>query len=280
MKEEADRMEWSKAKNILIVILLVVDIFLLGTYIFRAGEEKAEQETIRTEVCKVLEKQGINVSKSIIPLDSMEFDPATTGISEKKRGNIEGLLGNVRESVNDEYTTFSGERGTFMFSKDSFSLVYESGKQIFGSENAKSLAKEIISALSVKTKEEEIICKKDDGGYKVIIPQIFSGIELFDCDVEIKISESGSVIASGSYICDGVINTYSDKILPASAVMLAFADAVKANGFTEVNVSDIRIGYMAKASDNKRLSLAPTLGIETDCGLFLVDMQTEKVYVE
>ncbi len=273
-------MEWSKAKNILIAILLVVDIFLLGTYIFRAETEKNEKEALRSEVCKVLKKQGINVSKEIIPLDSIEFNPATIGLRGKKRENAQLLLGDVSEIVDEEYTTFSGERGTFMFSKDSFSLVYESGKQIFGTESAKTLAKEIASALSIETDDAGIICKKDDGGYTVIVPQVFSEMELFDCDVEIKISESGSVIARGSYICDGAINTYSDDILPVSAVMLSFADEVKANGFTEVNVKDIRIGYTAKASDNKRLSLAPTLGIETDCGLFLVDMQTEKVYVE
>ena len=144
----------------------------------------------------------------------------------------------------------------------------------------KKLSEEIASALSVRTNSEAFCYGKSDGGYTVKIPQIISGIELFDCSIEIKISESGSVIAHGSYLCDGEITTYSDKVSTVSAVMLSFADAVKEKGFSGINVSDVRVGYMAKASDSKRVSLAPAIGIETDSGLFLVDMQTEKVYVE
>ncbi len=273
-------MEWSKAKNILIVLLLLVDVFLLGIYIFRAEEENRGHENIRIEICKVLQKQGISISKDMIPLDSVEFNPATINVREKNIEEMGKLLGKITEITSDDYTTYSGEKGTFMYNKDSFSLVYESGKPIYGVESAKKLSEEIVSALSIKTSSEKIEHKKSDGGYTVKVPQILSGIELFDCSVEIKISESGSVIAHGNYLCDGEITTYSDKVSPVSAVMLSFADAVQENGFSGIVVSDVRIGYTAKASDGKRISLAPTLGIETDRGMFLVDMQTEKVYVE
>ena len=273
-------MEWSKAKNILIVLLLLVDTFLLGIYIFRAEEENSGHENIRTEICTVLKKQGIEISKNMIPLDSMEFNPATVDVREMKREEIGKLLGNITETTSEDYTTFSGENGTFMYNKDSFSLVYESGKPIYGAESAKKLSEEIASALSVRTNSEAFRYGKSDGGYTVKIPQIISGIELFDCSIEIKISESGSVIAHGSYLCDGEITTYSDKVSTVSAVMLSFADAVKEKGISGINVSDVRVGYMAKASDSKRVSLAPAIGIETDSGLFLVDMQTERVYVE
>ena len=273
-------MEWSKAKSILIVLLAVVDIFLFGMYVFRTEKAKNEELTLRNEVCRVLRKQGISVDEEMIPKDSMEILPATIGVFGDCREIATKLLGKVSESFEAEYTTYSGEKGTFMFAKDSFSLVYESGKQILSEEKAKELAAEIAAALPIKTSEKGPECTKKDGSFVIKFSQIFSGMELFDCDVEIKISESGSVIAHGNYLCEGEISTYSDDVRPPSAIMLAFADAVKGQNLSDVTVEDISIGYTAKASDRERLSLAPTLGIRTNCGMFLVDMQTERVYIE
>jgi len=167
-----------------------------------------------------------------------------------------------------------------MFAKDSFSLVYESGVQVLGEERAKELAGEIIAAFPIKDPQKSMECRKDESGYVVRFSQVFSDIELFDCDVEIKISESGSIIAHGNYLCEGKIVTYSDDVLPSSAIMLTFADAVKSQNLSDVIVLDISLGYTAKASDSERLSLVPTLGIKTNCGTFFVDMQTERVSVE
>ena len=265
-------MEWSKAKNILIVLLAVVDIFLCGIYVYRTEQAKSEELALRSEVCKVLKKQGISVEESMIPQDSMEILPATIGVYKNNREIATKLLGEVSESFEGEYTTYSGEKGTFMFAKDSFSLVYESGVQVLGEERAKELAGEIIAAFPIKDPQKSMECRKDESGYVVRFSQVFSDIELFDCDVEIKISESGSIIAHGNYLCEGKIVTYSDDVLPSSAV--------KSQNLSDVIVLDISLGYTAKASDSERLSLVPTLGIKTNCGTFFVDMQTERVSVE
>lgn len=273
-------MEWSKAKNILIVLLVVVDVFLLGMYIWRTETAKKEEHALRVEVCDVLRNMGISVSEDMIPKDSMGVSPAIISLHSIGRKDAERLLGNVTESTSEDSTTFSGEKGTLMITKDSFSIVYESGRQVLGTEKAKTLAREIATALSVEAEEKNFVCKKDDGGYIVTIRQIFSDAELFDCDVEMKISENGSVIVSGKYICEGEITTYSGDVLSASAVMLAFADEVKKQGLRDVNVESINMGYAPKVSDGERLSLAPTLGIRTNHGMFLVDMQTERISVE
>ncbi len=270
-------MNWSRAKTVLIAILLAVNAFLLVTYVMRENEVRSDETAVRSDLCKILSAQGISVSEDTIPPDSVEIRPATRENIHDFQKTAERLFGSVVENTGEEGTAYVGDGGNVMFSKDTFSLVYESGEEVSGSQDAKNLARRLASKLRVSTASYDFICETKDGGYVVYIPQVFSGVHVFDCDIEMRISSGGNVLAHGKFLGKGKTSESSGEVIATSALMLSFADAVKVQGHDKLSISEITYGYGSKPLTSGVLSLAPTLEIKTSEGIFYVDMQTGKL---
>lgn len=270
-------MNWSRAKTILIALLLAVNVFLLVTYITRENAVRRDEMTVRTDVCRILAAHGIEVAEDIIPLDSVEIRPAMIRESADLGKVAERLFGEVTEENSGGSVAYFGEGGSIMFSNDAFSLVYESGKSVLNSGDAEALARSIASKLSVSTSTRDFSCVFGDGGYTVKVPQVLSGVSVFNCGIEFKISESGSVIASGKFIGNGRLVFTDGEVIRTSALLLSFADGVGKGDVAPLKVSAMSLGYISKTPAAGRVSLSPTIELATDKGMFYVDMQTGRL---
>ncbi|MBQ8004228.1 MAG: hypothetical protein IJ299_03960, partial [Oscillospiraceae bacterium] len=181
-------MNWSRAKTILIALLLAVDIFLLVVYIARDNGVRRDEMGVRADVCSILSAQGIEVAVELVPLDSVEIRPAML----RRKGNMEkaasAFLGKVTEESSGESVTYFGNGGSIMFSDDAFSLVYESGENVENEDDARALARSVAGSLAVSGSSRDWHCEANEGGYTVKIPQVFSGVPVFDSGIELKIS--------------------------------------------------------------------------------------------
>ncbi|MDF2838599.1 MAG: hypothetical protein K0S60_302 [Evtepia sp.] len=63
-------MEWSKLKNIIILILLILNLFLLFLVGGRAQQRAEAQEEIKKSTIAYLLKNGIKVDEKIVPWDA------------------------------------------------------------------------------------------------------------------------------------------------------------------------------------------------------------------
>lgn len=267
-------MNWSRAKTVLIVLLLAVNAFLLVTYITRENSVRRDEVQVRADVCRILGGQGISVSEDVIPLDSVRIRPAILIEKVDMKRAAERVFGETKETRSEGSTTYLGKGGSILLSGDMFSLVCESEEIVGNEEDALRLASDIASKLYIKTERRYFSCNSEDGGYVVSVPCMLSGVEVFNCGIDIKISESGSVIASGKFIGKGSLRRATGNAMNTSAVMLEFADGIREAGYTGVKISRVNLGYMSKGSVSGRVVLTPVLEAETSVGVFHVDMQT------
>lgn len=266
-------MDWSRAKTILIICLFAVNIFLFGTYMVKENENREEKARLRAEVCKVIAQQGITVKEESIPDDSVEIGHATVKVPEDTAALAEALFGEVTETAGQDNVAYSGKNGNIMFFGDSFSLVYESGSEIRGEEDAVLLASDLAAKLGFETEKKEFRTEASDGGYSISLPQIFSGMKLFGSEFELRISSSGSVIGNGRFIGRGRLLRAEGETLEISALLLDFADIVKAIGKEKINISQIECGYFAKHRTAGAVYLAPALKVITDDEVFHINME-------
>ena len=269
-------MNWSRAKTILITLLLAVDIFLLVVYISRDNGVRKDEIALRTDVCGILSAQGIDVDEALIPLDSVGIRPAVLQRKTDMQNAAVSFFGKVSEEKSGENITYSGEGGSIIFSDDAFSLVYESGRTVEDEEEAKTLARAVARSFAVTGGVRDYTCRSDEGGYSIGISQMFSGAPVFDCGIEVKISTSGSVIASGKFIGKGVRVPTDGTVMKTSALMLSFADGAVKEALCPLKISSVTLGYISKTPAAGRVSMSPTLCVTTDKGVFYVDMQSGK----
>ena len=269
-------MNWSRAKTILIALLLAVDVFLLVVYISRDNGVRRDEMILRADVCNILSAQGISVDEQILPLDSMGIRPAVLQRKTDMQKAAVSFFGKVTEEKSGENIIYSGEGGSIMFSDDAFSLVYESGESVNSEEEAKALAKAVAGSFGVTKGIREYSCRSDEGGYSIGISQMFSGVPVFDCGIEVKVSPSGSVIASGKFIGKGVRVPVDGEVIKTSALMLAFADGAKKEALLPLKILSVTLGYISEMPAAGRVPMSPTLRVTTDKGVFYVDMQSGK----
>ena len=70
-------MEWSRVKNILIVLLAIVNVFLFFVYLGTTVEDAKGNEELVANTVSVLQKNGITVKDSVIPVNNPVLYPAT-----------------------------------------------------------------------------------------------------------------------------------------------------------------------------------------------------------
>ncbi|MBR5542754.1 MAG: hypothetical protein IKU65_01485 [Oscillospiraceae bacterium] len=265
-------MDWSRAKTVIIALLLAVNAFLLVTYIMRENEARGDELTLRHEVSEILSLQGIEVEENIIPLDSVKILFATVKARNDAEKLALRLFGEVKETSDGEGTVYSGAGGNIMFLKEAFSLVYESGKSVQTPDDARALAEEIARKLSVSTSRNLIEVSGGEGSYAVKIPQVFSGVRTFASDIELNISSSGSIIGSGKFIGRGRLIRAEGEVLPTSSLMIKFADVVKKQNIQSIKILEIDPGYIARTPVSGVVMLTPTLCLRTDAGVFYMNM--------
>lgn len=267
-------MAWSRAKTIIIVVLFAVNIFLLGTYLFRENEERNFEEELRQDTCTALAKQDIAVSKDIIPLDSVKIRSATLKYKEDISDIAAALFGEVEVFETPESVTYIGEKGNIMLSGGAISILFESGEQIESREKASELSEKIFSALGVSRAAMDIICQSSSAGFDVKITQSAGSVPVFDSPLELHISSNGSVLGSCRYLSSGGLRYTGEEVMTVSSVLFEFADVLRAKSADKVQVKGIELGYTSKKPGAGRVSLCPTLAVTTDGGVFYMDMTT------
>ena len=118
-------MQWSKIKNIVILILLVVNALLLAQVGYREMESARYRRQARDEAALLLAQSGIRVDVASLPEDPGLLSMRCERDSGEEAVLAEALLGSGAEQPDG---SFSGERGTVWFySSVEFYAVFKPG---------------------------------------------------------------------------------------------------------------------------------------------------------
>ena len=259
------------------MILLFVNIFLMATYISKENEARNDEMMLKEDITGILSGRGISVSPEMIPSDSIVL----SSVIVKKESGVklvaERLFGDVSETIDEKNTIYSSEKGNIMFSGDSFSLVFESEREIDSAESAERLAETIARKLSVPTARSEFETEKSSGNWVVRVPQMQSGLRVFDCFIEFKIFPNGSVMAHGKFIGKGSVQKLRRDMKRTSAILLDFADEMEKRNEDFVVIKKISLGYASVSRSAEITILMPAIEIETGGGVFCISMENGKI---
>lgn len=81
-------MDWTKAKNILIVALIVTNLVLIATYFFQTNDRKNDENEIKDVTIKLLEQQNIYIDAGLIPKDHKQRMAKLTVQYDKMNENV------------------------------------------------------------------------------------------------------------------------------------------------------------------------------------------------
>ncbi len=184
-------MEWPRVKNILIVLLAIVNVFLFSVYITSTIKDaRSVEETIQNTV-EVLNKRGFSIEANQIPRKGSVLYPIS---SERSYDNEEKIAKRFigkwqKEDVSGGTTVYKSEAGEVRFKADgSFEITL---KSISMPSDEKELAHSIAKLLDI-TISDEVQIQYNDKLIHIASMQTYLEIPVYNCRINIDVMSDAS----------------------------------------------------------------------------------------
>ncbi len=235
-------MDWSKAKNILLVLFIVLNCILLyNNYISFSGGGSILSDEMSSNTLAVLASRGISLNCEIPP--SAKAATVIYGPYFEDRQKIANvLLGpNTKDDIEDGKVISEGTKH-LKFDNNYFDFKDISPgkeKKINGMEQAEQLLEDVMGKIDIPYKDF-ILDRNElkDNIYKFEYKQIYEDYIFFNNYIKAEIGPAGITSLEFKYKnVRGVKLNLKQKTIDAYQVLLKMTDV------KNVNIEDIHIGY-------------------------------------
>ena len=262
-------MEWPKLKNIILLMLLCVNAFLLVLEIQRQWESHTYAQGAREDAAAVLwETSRVHLDLDLLPQELSLPVLTVSRDPELERAQAAALLGEPL-TLSQDGLGYEGPRGTAQFYVDGeVSAALTPGAwPLEGA--AEDFALELLEAMGI---EAEVLSVEELGAETVVtVGQLWAGTPVFDCTAvlvfrdgalrEVRGEESRRLVGDPQ----PAGGTWEGLDLPT--LLLRFAAYVQANGVVCREITGFTAGYALDAQ-SEPARLIPTWRVETDAGAF------------
>lgn len=271
-------MDTSKIKNIIILILLAVNVFLLAALISDRAQARAVRAEAWEAALEAVERSGISVSKGI----SSDIDtPLVYSLRRDMDSEREWLERVLGEAVADDlggniwlYSSGNGQASVRGTGECDILL----GADVFGTgwDAAKTAAK-VMKKLGLEPDEANALVNSGRDGGTVELGCLWQGGRVYNAQMSFTFSEDYLVMISGTRIFDRQVQESSAGVLDELSVMLRFVEAVSEQGFVCSSLSALEAGYIFSVAVSGEGTLNPVWRFTTDTGDMYINAVTGKV---
>lgn len=263
-------MEWKRAKSILIMLFVVIDVILLSINIYsNSGKNKVEYNELNT----ILKANNIIVTEDAIGKNKSRafvyeyIIPDVSGEVKKE------LLGTYTE---DSENVFVSSEQDATLEIENNRIIYENKNPSFpefkniSKKNPEKKLKKYLKMLGVE-KHTKLSYTKQDNEF-IIVNYIFevSRTELFSSEITFKVSEKGIHEIDGTLCIPDFEKGYEFELSNIETILLNFS---RNNTFEkEVKITQIKLGcYLSEYKNAVTAQALPVYMIKTADKTYLYD---------
>ena len=269
-------MQWDKVKNVLIVILMAVNVFLLGNLGRQFWQTRQQEAELVSSLRTLMQDYGLALDEDFsLPNDVVLPELSIDRSRPNEEASAIAMLGGEPERTEQEDGTviFEGERGTVEWGADgSVSGSITTGEAAPADESAAlRLAKRLFS--DWKLQAEDAVFRAE--GTSVTMTGTVAGLPVFNRTLTIRFTGDGFASLSGLWSFGTPYTTVS-----ASGVTCNAADALLefvARQPEAQSVLSMTAGYRMQTDSSRRMQFTPTWKIVTDSGEYLVDCDKKTI---
>jgi regulatory protein YycI of two-component signal transduction system YycFG len=263
-------METYRLKNIMILTLVLVNIFLLGTLGMRQAQHVTSQHQATDELVALFAAEGVTLSESAVSFDppppvlTLERDTAA------EKAMAASFLGNEL-TADDEgggILTYTSDLGQAVFrASGAFEITGELGKK------PSALGQQFCRNYDCESPGEWFDAS---GSGSVTVRQLCQGYPVEDCSVTF-LAENGVLRSiSGTFLPSNSTASQSGNLLTASTALTAFLEARRTSGAVVGAVTGLYPCYELQNAAST-LTLTPTWRVVTDTVDYYVNCSTGAV---
>lgn len=267
-------MEWSKLKNIIILILLLVNGFLL--FMVRAQERDSEQyrEQTVTDTVSVLERNGIRIDRSLIP-EELDLTPMTVERDQEAEAALAAaLLGECESSdLGSGRHAYQGSGGWAEFrSNGSFSIAFRTQTWTAPDGGEEEHALKLMEQVGLTG---ELVSRQESGGRVTLtLRQIWQKAPVYSCQITLEY-EDGSLRSAAGQRLMGTPQPSgeADELISVPTALLRVLNGVNDLGDLCNEITSMTPGYLLTVSADAT-RLIPMWYVTTDTGAYSLNALT------
>lgn len=265
-------MRWSKIKNIILLLLVLVNGFLLAQVSLREWQsQRGEQET-RERMRTILARNDVTYLPEEIP-GALELTPRRVTLEAPGQAQAELLVGNAvpTEQVGAR-VSYEGERGQVTASASGELEVQFQGEAPLGSELG-----QLLTDLGVEARETERTAEGDK--VTVTLTQSWHGIPVPGLTVKVTLGTGGRMeeLILRRLAGEEEILPAEETITASTALARLLEELSRGEGYVCSQILRMYPGYVHSGTGT--VTLTPAWFIETDTWRFVVDGETGSVSV-
>ncbi len=262
-------MEWSKLKNIILLLLVSVNAFLLILVGVQESRAARYEEDTRQAAVRVLEQSGITFGPERVPQEAGLSPLTVTRDRESEAIVAQTLLGDVsREGENDVRHRYSSVQGTAEFSMNgTFSVRFQPGA--WAKEHERSYEDASQSCLERIDFQGTLISSESGerpGQTVLTYYQNWEGTPLFSCQVTLLWQDDTLLRMEGQRLSGTITSSSEEETLSAATVLVRFLAGVTEGGFVCSRIDEMNAGYLIVSGTTRPVELTPVWRITTDSG--------------
>ncbi len=260
-------MEWSKLKNLIILILALVNGFLLISVVSLQRQSRRYTQSALTQAEQILEQNGISIDQEILNRAADSTVPFLTSSRDLQRESdlAHALLGEhtVSQNLSGGLYTYTSEQGS-VFIRSSGEITV-SLSDCFA--DTSDFTEHAVSLLSQLDLDCELIGEswQDPDLTTLTFCQLINGVPLYNCQISLEYTGSQLTSLEGTLLLSSSLSSGSStSSLDLPTAVVRFSNGIASLGDVCSEVTEFRLGYSSSQSFSDQTQLIPTWLISTD----------------
>ena len=260
-------METSKIKNILILILAVLNILLLAAVLSDRAESKASAREAFAAALEAVRASGIQVSGDV---DEYVSTPSVYSVKrdlERERSKMESLLGGTGASdLGGNIWFYHAEKGQASLSgTGELDILFNAGAYERGDDPVKT-AEKVLKKLGLEADTDSAVTSEDGEALTVELCCRWEGGRVYNVKMKFTFSGSELMMLSGTRLLDSAVDLGSESVMDMLTVMMRFVEAVGQEGYVCSELRGVDVGYLMSVAVSGESTLTPVWCFSTDAG--------------
>lgn len=268
-------MESGRIKNLVIVILLLLNGFLLVLVGGRWAADSHSYELARSSAVEIIWAGGVQLDEQTVPQDTaLPALQAQRDLNREKELAAALLGGEVSvDALGGEVYRCQNEKGWIQFhSTGEFMAELEDGAFPL-TEEAASHAGSLLTGLGFDSRVLEDTVENGTGS--VTLRQMLNGVPVLNCQAVLHYRDGELVsITQGRRVPGETVRTAGEKGLSVSTALMRMYNGLKELGDIYTRIESITPAYTMSVSLSGPAGLAPVWYIKTDTGAYEMDIHT------
>ena len=270
-------MERFRLKNVIILILVFANLFLLASLLMRKSAEAESRQQATEQLVALFAADNIRLDPSLVSYQTPPSSKYLIRTPEREQAAAMFFLGSslVYADQGGDIYTYTGSNGAAMFrSTGSFDIA---GTLTTSSEDAQELCRRFCKEFSYSEPQFQINAQGNGTGTAICQ---FSDLAVYNCSVTFTIQNNILTMVSGTLLPENHTDvTAKISSLSASAALTTFQQFRRENGGVVSAVSDLYLSYELQSTPTSAMTLIPSWCIVTDTVQYYVNCGTGSIRV-